>query len=122
MKKIEAIISPKMLGRVIESLKSVSISDFVITEAAGFGNQKGRNLYYRGSIVEPGLLRKVKIEIFIGENLVNHIIELVIEAVKTGEAGDCKIFISEVFNEIEIETSDLKAESVSTILSKVINL
>lgn len=115
MKIVEAIIRPEMLGKVMYDLKRVNISYFIVTEVFGFGNQNGRKIYYRGSIVEPGLLSKVKIEIFIKENLVNQIIELVIEAVKTGEVGDGKIFISEIFNEIEIETSDLKTESVSIL-------
>ena len=70
MKKIEAIIKPFKLDEVKEALQEVGLQGITVTEAKGFGRQKGHAELYRGAEYIVDFLPKVKIEIVIGDDLV----------------------------------------------------
>src|SRR5471030_352284 len=68
MKKIEAIIKPFKLDEVKEALQEVGVQGITVTEAKGFGRQKGHTELYRGAEYVVDFLPKVKIEIVINED------------------------------------------------------
>lgn len=106
MKKIEAIIKPFKLDEVKEALQEVGLQGITITEARGFGRQKGHTELYRGAEYVVDFLPKVKIEIVIEDHLVERTVEAIINAARTGRIGDGKIFISTVEDAIRIRTGE----------------
>ncbi len=70
MKKIEAIIKPFKLDEVKEALQEVGLQGITVTEAKGFGRQKGHTELYRGAEYVVDFLPKVKIEIVLGDDMV----------------------------------------------------
>ena len=94
MKKIEAIIKPFKLDEVKEALQEVGLQGITVTEAKGFGRQKGHTELYRGAEYVVDFLPKVKIEIVIADELVDKAVEAIQTAARTGRIGDGKIFIS----------------------------
>jgi nitrogen regulatory protein P-II 1 len=106
MKKIEAIIKPFKLDEVKEALQEVGIQGITVTEAKGFGRQKGHTELYRGAEYVVDFLPKVKIEIVVAEDLVNKAVEAIQNAAKTGRIGDGKIFISTIEQAIRIRTGE----------------
>ena len=91
MKKIEAIIKPFKLDEVKEALQEVGIQGLSVTEAKGFGRQKGHTELYRGAEYVVDFLPKVKIEVVLADEQVEAAIEAIINAAKTGKIGDGKI-------------------------------
>ena len=95
MKKIEAIIKPFKLDEVKEGLQEVGIQGITVTEAKGFGRQKGHTELYRGAEYVVDFLPKVKLEVVVEDSLAERAVEAILAAAKTGRIGDGKIFVSE---------------------------
>ena len=112
MKKIEAIIKPFKLDEVKEALHEVGLSGITVTEAKGFGRQKGHTELYRGAEYVVDFLPKVKIEVVIADNLVDRAVEAIQQAARTGRIGDGKIFVSTVEEAIRIRTGETGEEAI----------
>ena len=106
MKKIEAIIKPFKLDEVREGLSEVGITGLTVTEVKGFGRQKGHTELYRGAEYVVDFLPKVKIEIVLGDELVDACVEAITSAARTGKIGDGKIFVSSVERVVRIRTGE----------------
>ncbi len=112
MKKIEAIIKPFKLDEVKEALQEIGLQGITVTEAKGFGRQKGHTELYRGAEYVVDFLPKVKIEVVIEDALVERAIEAIMSAARTGRIGDGKIFVTPIEEVIRIRTGEKGAEAV----------
>ena len=112
MKKIEAIIKPFKLDEVKEALQEVGVQGITVTEAKGFGRQKGHTELYRGAEYVVDFLPKVKIEIVINEDRQDAAIEAIQKAARTGRIGDGKIFVLNVAEAIRIRTGETGADAI----------
>ena len=90
MKKIEAIIKPFKLDEVKEALHEVGLQGMTVTEAKGFGRQKGHTELYRGAEYVVDFLPKIKLEIVIDDGLVERAVEAIQKSAHTGRIGDGK--------------------------------
>jgi len=106
MKKIEAIIKPFKLDDVREALSGVGVQGMTATEVKGFGRQKGHTELYRGAEYVVDFLPKLKLEVVIGDDLADRVVEAIITAASTGKIGDGKIFISALEDVIRIRTGE----------------
>lgn len=112
MKKIEAIIKPFKLDEVKEALQEVGVQGITVTEAKGFGRQKGHTELYRGAEYVVDFLPKVKIEIVISEDRLQASVDAIQKAARTGRIGDGKIFILNVEEAIRIRTGESGADAI----------
>jgi nitrogen regulatory protein P-II 1 len=112
MKKVEAIIKPFKLDEVKEALHEVGIQGITVTEAKGFGRQKGHTELYRGAEYVVDFLPKVKIEVVMDDALLERAIEAIQHAARTGRIGDGKIFVTTVDEAIRIRTGEKGADAV----------
>jgi nitrogen regulatory protein P-II 1 len=112
MKKIEAIIKPFKLDEVKEALQEVGLQGITVTEAKGFGRQKGHTELYRGAEYVVDFLPKVKIEIVLGDDMVEKAIEAIRRAAQTGRIGDGKIFVSNIEEAIRIRTGESGVDAI----------
>lgn len=106
MKKIEAIIKPFKLEEVKDALSELSIEGMTVTEAKGFGRQKGHTEIYRGSEYTVDFLPKIKIEVVLPDDRVEAAVKAILQSAKTGKIGDGKIFVSSVEQAIRIRTEE----------------
>jgi nitrogen regulatory protein P-II 1 len=106
MKRIEAIIKPFKLDEVREALSEIGVSGLTVTEVKGFGRQKGHTELYRGAEYVVDFLPKVKVEMIIGDAMVDRAIEEIVKAARTGKIGDGKIFVTPVEQVIRIRTGE----------------
>tara|TARA_Y100000758_G_scaffold243931_1_gene179895 strand:- start:72 stop:410 length:339 start_codon:yes stop_codon:yes gene_type:complete len=106
MKKIEAIIKPFKLDEVKEALHEVGLQGMTVTEAKGFGRQKGHTELYRGAEYVVDFLPKIKLEIVIDDGLVERAVEAIQKSAHTGRIGDGKIFVSSIEEAIRIRTEE----------------
>ena len=112
MKKIEAIIKPFKLDEVKEALHEVGLQGITVTEAKGFGRQKGHTELYRGAEYVVDFLPKVKIELVLEDAMLDRAIEAIQQAAHTGRIGDGKIFVSGIEDAIRIRTGERGGEAV----------
>jgi nitrogen regulatory protein P-II 1 len=106
MKKIEAIIKPFKLDEVKDALDKVGVTGITITEAKGFGRQKGHTELYRGAEYRVEFLPKVKVEVLIEDTKAPAVVDAIVEAARTGRIGDGKIFVSQVDDAVRIRTGE----------------
>jgi nitrogen regulatory protein P-II 1 len=112
MKKIEAIIKPFKLDEVKEALNEIGLQGLTVTEAKGFGRQKGHTELYRGAEYVVDFLPKVKIELVIEDTLVERALEAIQQAAHTGRIGDGKIFVTPVEEAIRIRTGERGSDAI----------
>lgn len=112
MKKIEAVIKPFKLDEVKDALQEIGLQGITVTEARGFGRQKGHTELYRGAEYVVDFLPKVKLEIIVEDSMVDKTVEAIITAARTGRIGDGKIFVSPVEDVIRIRTGERGADAV----------
>jgi len=112
MKKIEAIIKPFKLDEVKECLHEIGLQGITVTEAKGFGRQKGHTELYRGAEYVVDFLPKVKIEVVLDDALVDRAVEAIQQAAQTGRIGDGKIFITPVEEVIRIRTGERGTDAI----------
>jgi len=93
MKLIMAIIKPFKLEEVREALTPLGVEGMTVSEVKGFGRQKGQAEVYRGAEYTVNFLPKVKIEIGVDDDIVEHVVEAITNAAQTGKIGDGKVFV-----------------------------
>ena len=106
MKLVTAIIKPFKLDEVREALSDVGVTGLTVTEVKGFGRQKGHTELYRGAEYVVDFLPKVKVEMILGDAMVDRAIEAIVKAARTGKIGDGKIFVTAVEQVVRIRTGE----------------
>ena len=106
MIKIEAIIRHFKLEDVKNALTQQGVAGMTITEVRGFGRQKGHTETYRGTEYAVDFVPKVKLEVAVGEDKLQSVVDTIIRTAQTGQIGDGKIFVYEVKDAIRIRTSE----------------
>ena len=112
MKLVTAIIKPFKLDDVREALSEIGVQGVTVTEVKGFGRQKGHTELYRGAEYVVDFLPKVKVEVAIGDGLLDQVIESITKAANTGKIGDGTIFVTELEQAIRIRTGETGEEAV----------
>ncbi len=112
MKKIEAVIKPFKLDEVKEALHEVGLQGITVTEAKGFGRQRGHTELYRGAEYVVDFLPKVKLEVVCEDDIVERAVEAIVSAARTGRIGDGKIFVTAVEEVIRIRTGERGGEAI----------
>ena len=112
VKKIEAIIKPFKLDEVKEALHEVGVSGITVTEAKGFGRQKGHTELYRGAEYVVDFLPKVKLEVIVEDSMAERVVEAIAAAAQTGRIGDGKIFVIPVETALRIRTGERNEDAL----------
>ena len=112
MKKIEAIIKPFKLDEVKEALHEIGVSGITVTEAKGFGRQKGHTELYRGAEYIVDYLPKVRLEVVVDDGQVDRTVEAIAAAAQTGRIGDGKIFVSPIESALRIRTGERDEDAI----------
>jgi len=93
MKLIKAVIRPNKVEDVRQALEKASVAGMTVTEVRGHGRQKGHKAVYRGREYDVNLVPKTMIEIAITDDRVDDIVRVIMEAARTGDIGDGRIFV-----------------------------
>jgi nitrogen regulatory protein P-II 2 len=112
MKLITAVIKPFRLDDVRIALSEIGVQGMTVTEVKGFGRQKGHTELYRGAEYVVDFLPKVKLEMVLGDDMVDRAIDAISKAAHTGKIGDGKIFIQSVEQVIRIRTGETGADAI----------
>ena len=112
MKKIEAIIRHERLQEVQDALDQLGVSGLTVSEVVGCGRQKGYTEQYRGVQANISLLPKIKVESVVPTDLVDRAVEAIVEAARTGNVGDGRVFVYPVDEAVRIRTDERGEDTV----------
>ncbi|MBW8868964.1 MAG: P-II family nitrogen regulator [Acidobacteria bacterium] len=106
MKLLKAIIRPSKVDEVKDALAKLNLSGMTVTEVRGHGKQKGHTAIYRGKEYNVSLLPKMEIEVVVADHVVDEAIRAIVEAARTGEIGDGRVFVIPVEQSYRIRTGE----------------
>lgn len=106
MKLVMAIIKPHKLDEVRTALVGLGVQGLTVTEAQGFGRQKGHREIYRGAEYQISFLPKTRIEVAVPDSLVGQVVDAVRHSAATGQIGDGKIFVLTIEKAVRIRTGE----------------
>lgn len=112
MKLITAVVKPFKLDEVKDALKAAGIVGITATEVRGFGRQSGHTETYRGTEYNIAFVPKVKLEILIGDEDVDRIVGVIVDAARTEKIGDGKIWVTSVDSITRIRTGELNDDAI----------
>jgi nitrogen regulatory protein P-II 2 len=112
MKLVTAIIKPFKLDEVREALTAAGVPHMSVSELKGYGRQKGKTELYRDAEYTTRFLPKLRIELAIGEERLDEVIDVILNAARTGQVGDGKIFVTELQQVIRIRTGETGKDAV----------
>jgi len=106
MKLLKAIIRPSKVDEVKDALARLNISGMTVSEVRGHGKQKGHTAIYRGKEYNVSLLPKMQIEVVVTNTIADEAIRAIVEAARTGEIGDGRVFVLPVEQAYRIRTGE----------------
>jgi nitrogen regulatory protein PII len=106
MQMVEAVIKPQKLDAVKAALAKIGILGVTAVEVKGYGRQAGHTERYRGAKMDVGFVPKVMLQICVTDNDAQKAVDAIVEAARTGEVGDGKIFVYPVTDVVRIRTGD----------------
>ena len=112
MKLVTAIIKPFKLEDVKGALEGCGVHGLTVSEASGFGRQKGHTEVYRGAEYTVDLVPKVKIEIVVADDAVDDVVDAIVAAAATGKIGDGKVWVIPVESIVRVRTGERGSEAL----------
>jgi nitrogen regulatory protein P-II 1 len=106
LKLVVAVIKPFKLDDVKESLKNLGVQGMTLTEAQGFGRQRGHTEIYRGAEYEVDFVPKLRIEVAVDDAQVDSVVDAVVQAAATGKIGDGKVWVVPVDTLVRVRTGE----------------
>ena len=112
MKRVEAIIKPFKLEQLKEGLSALGIQGMTVSEAKGFGRQRGHSEIYRGAEYTVDFVPKVKVEVVVDDALLEKVVAVILAEAKTGKIGDGKVFVLPVEEAYRIRTGEQGKDAI----------
>ena len=112
MKLITAVIKPHKLEDVRAALETFGVTGMTVTEASGYGRQKGHTEVYRGAEYDIALIPKVRLEIVVDDGEVDDVVGVIIKSAQTGRIGDGKVWVTPVETVLRVRTGDRDSDAV----------
>jgi len=112
MKLVTALVKPFKLDEIKDALTSLGLAGITITEATGFGRQRGHTEVYRGAEYTVEFVPKVRIEVLTDDAGARRVADTIVEAARTGQIGDGKVWISPVETIIRVRTGEMDGDAI----------
>lgn len=106
MKLITAVIKPFKLEDVKSALESYGIHGLTVSEASGFGRQKGHTEVYRGAEYTVDLVPKLRIEILVDTDDADSVVDVIVKTAQTGRIGDGKVWVTPIDSVVRVRTGE----------------
>lgn len=112
MELITAVIQPHRLDRVKEALQALGIQGLTVTEASGYGRQRGHTEVYRGAEYTVDLVPKIRVEVLVADEEAEQVIDAVVTAARTGKIGDGKVWSTPIGTAVRVRTGEVGPEAL----------
>ena len=112
MKLVTAVVKPFKLDEIKEALTALGLPGITITEVQGFGRQRGHTEVYRGAEYTVEFIPKVRVEVLTDDEAARRVADAIVEAARTGQIGDGKVWISPVDTIIRVRTGEMDHDAI----------
>ncbi|MFF4453947.1 P-II family nitrogen regulator [Streptomyces goshikiensis] len=112
MKLITAIVKPHRLDEIKDALQTFGVQGLTVTEASGYGRQRGHTEVYRGAEYTVDLVPKIRIEVLVDDEAADDVMDVIVSAAHTGKIGDGKVWSVPVDSVIRVRTGERGAEAL----------
>jgi nitrogen regulatory protein P-II 1 len=112
MMLVTAIVKPFTLGDIKAALERLGVLGMTVSEVQGYGRQKGHTEVYRGVEYAVDFVPKMRVEVVVDEAQVDKVIEVLIEAARTGKIGDGKIWVTPIETVVRVRTGERGADAL----------
>ena len=112
MKLVVAIVKPFKIEDIKEALSDVGVAGLTVSEARGFGRQRGHTEVYRGAEYQVDFVPKTRIEVMVDDAQVDGVIDAIVKSARTGKIGDGKIFVVPLEEVVRIRTGEQGVEAL----------
>jgi nitrogen regulatory protein P-II 1 len=112
MKLITAIVKPGRVDDLKVALQSNGVAGMTVSEASGFGRQKGHKEIYRGAEYTVDLIPKVRIEVLVHDADLDRVLDLMVQTANTGSIGDGKIWVTTVDSVVRVRTNERGSDAL----------
>ncbi len=112
MKLVTAIIKPHQLDEVKEALEAFGISGMTISEASGYGRQRGHSEVYRGAEYTVDFVPKIRLEVIVDDMDAKSVVDVILKAAQTGRIGDGKIWVVPVEDVARVRTGERGTDAI----------
>lgn len=112
MKLVTAVIKPFRLEAVKAAVEQAGLVGLTVSEASGHGRQKGHTEVYRGAEYTVDLVPKVRVEVLVDDADVDHVVERIMEAARTGQIGDGKVWVSPIDAIVRVRTGERGPDAI----------
>jgi len=106
MKLVVAILKPFKVDDVKERLKAIGVNGMTVTEAQGFGRQRGHTEVYRGAEYEVDFVPKLKLEVLVDDEQAEEVVDAIVATAQTGKIGDGKVWVLPVESVVRVRTNE----------------
>jgi nitrogen regulatory protein P-II 1 len=112
VKLIVAVLKPFKLDEVKEALKTLGVQGMTLTEAQGFGRQRGHTEVYRGAEYEVDFVPKLRIEVLVDDAEANAVVDAIVSTAATGKIGDGKVWVIPVETVVRVRTGERGTDAI----------
>ena len=112
MKLITAILKPSKLDEVKEALQAAGVAGMTVSEASGFGRQRGHTEVYRGAEYTVDLVPKVRVEVLVDDKDCASVVDVIVKAASTGSIGDGKVWTTPVDSIVRVRTGEHRTDAI----------
>ncbi|MBT0769793.1 P-II family nitrogen regulator [Kineosporia sp. J2-2] len=112
MKLITAVIKPHKLDEVKAALETFGVQGMTVSEASGYGRQKGHTEVYRGAEYTVDLVPKSRVEVLVDDTDVVDVVDVITKAAATGRIGDGKVWTTPVDDVVRVRTGERGADAL----------
>ncbi len=112
MKLVTAIVKPHKLDDVKEALQALGVAGLTISEARGYGRQRGHTEVYRGAEYQVDFVPKVRLEILVDDDGVRGVVDRIVDSARTGKIGDGKVWVTAVDDVVRIRTGEVGTDAL----------
>jgi nitrogen regulatory protein P-II 1 len=112
MKLIVAVLKPFKLDEVKEALKNLGVSGMTLTEAQGFGRQRGHTEVYRGAEYEVDFVPKLRAEVLVDDSQADDVVDAIVRNASTGKIGDGKVWVVPIDSVVRVRTGERDSDAI----------
>jgi len=112
MKLVTAIVKPFVLEDVKGALEQLGVLGMTVSEVQGYGRQKGHTEVYRGAEYSVDFVPKVRVEVVVDDSAVDKVVDVIVQAARTGKIGDGKVWVSPVDTVVRVRTGERGADAL----------
>lgn len=112
MKLVTAIIKPHVLDDLKDALEAFGITGITVSEASGYGRQRGHSEVYRGAEYQVDLIPKLRLEVLVDDPDAAQVVDVIVSAARSGRIGDGKVWVVPVEDVVRVRTGDRGADAI----------